>query len=81
MCFWDSLKIKFVSMQLYFLTDSFLDMCVLFNLLRSFCFASDFVLSFFILQDISKDCEVLFQKLLSYFMVAIISQASLNILN
>lgn len=81
MCFWDSLKIKFVSMQLYFLTDSFLDMCVLFNLLRSFCFASDFVLSFFILQDISKDCEVLFQRLLSYFMVAIISQASLNILN
>lgn len=81
MCFWDSFKIKFVSMQLYFLTDSFLDMCVLFNLLRSFCFASDFVLSFFILQDISKDCEVLFQKLLSYFMVAIISQASLNILN
>lgn len=81
MCFWDSLKIKFVSMQLYFLTDSFLDMCVLFYLLRSFCFASDFVLSFFILQDISKDCEVLFQRLLSYFMVAIISQASLNILN
>lgn len=81
LCFWDSSKIRFVGMQLYFLTDSFLAICVLFNLLKFFCFASDFVLFFFILQGVSKDCEVLFQRLLSYFMVAIISQASLNIIN